>query len=97
MISKSSKDKSISRGKELSGAPSKVFGFDVVARVPPSFTLRFNQLVWDDGTTQFDTSAVLYVKTSNKASFYSYKNIYMETPSEMNLLYPNLEWRPDRS
>lgn len=81
----------------LTGVPAKVFGFNVFASVPTSFTIRFNQILWDDGRTQFDTSAGMYVKTSNKSSFYSYRNHYFEPPKKMQALYPDQEWRPDRS
>ena len=81
----------------LMGIPAKVFGFDVFACVPTSFTIRFNQIVWLDGRKQFDTSLAIYVKTANKADFYSYKNFYLETPKRMASLYPGIDWRPDRS
>lgn len=80
----------------LKGVPTRLFGFDVFACVPTSFTIKFNQILFDDGRSQFDTSIAIYVKTANKADFYSHKNQYMETPKRMQALYPLLEWRPDR-
>lgn len=81
----------------LTGIPTKIFGFNIFANVPTSFTLKFNQLLWDDGRTQFDTSIMIYVKTPNKADFYSYRNVYMETPPRMAALYPDGDWVPDRN
>lgn len=80
----------------LTGVPTRVFGYDVFACVPTSFTLRFNQLLWENGKTQFDTSIAIYVKTSNKADFFSYRTVYIESPKRMAELYPLLDWAPDR-
>ena len=81
----------------LDGTPAKIFGYDVYANVPCSFSLKHNEIVFDDGRANFDTSVVIYVKTSNKADFYSKGTTYMETPPRMAALYPLQEWAPDRT
>lgn len=74
--------------------PAKLFGFDVIVRVPPSFSLKTNIVRARDGTENLDHSAGLYVKTSNKPEFYSKGVTYMNTPQEMARLCPDQNWHP---
>lgn len=75
--------------------PAKLFGYDVYASVPTSVGLKLSLLAFDDGRSHFDASLVLAVKTANRSTFNSYRNIYMEAPSGMRTLYPNQNWAPD--
>ena len=81
----------------VTGVPAKLFGFDVFACVPTSFTIKFNKILWDNGRSNFDASLILYIKAKNKADFFSYRNLYLETPPRMAALYPLQEWAPDRT
>lgn len=78
----------------LTVIPQKLFGFEVMVRVPTSFSLRCNMLQSADGQEKLDHSAGLYVKTRNKPEFFSRGNVYLLTPPEMAQLYPAQDWRP---
>lgn len=69
--------------------PSKLFTYPIFVHVPCSFTIRHNAVLDPRGSLKnFDASAILYVKTRNKADFCSKGNIYLETPRRMQELFP---------
>jgi len=76
--------------------PVKLFGFDVYGCVPTSVGVRHFAITSPTGELNFDTSLVLYLKQANLATFHSYRNIYIQTPGQMQNLYPHQDWAPDR-
>ena len=79
----------------LTVMPSKLFDFPIYASVPCSFALRHNVAVIGKDLQRFDSSAILYVKTRNKAEFHSRGNIYVESAKHLMGLFPGVAMNLD--
>lgn len=80
------------QSQPVAGVPQKLFGLPIFASVPCSFGLKRNHVVHTSGYTRFDISAVVYLKTTNRADRYHAGDIQLETPAKFRRLYPESKW-----
>lgn len=74
---------------EVGHVPVRLFDYPVFVSAPQRMSLKWDAHRWA-GKVVRNLTFVLFVKTANKAEFFSKGNIYMETPNKLRELYPHL-------
>jgi len=76
--------------QQLGYIPKRLFDYDVFMSVPSSLRLRWDARQTAQGVARSMAFAVL-IKTKNRSDFYSYGNLYCETPNRLRALYPGFD------